>query len=74
MHELVLVAGSDVKADVARTWSVTATNINGRAEGAFTIPLSGGRIDLAEYLRHGSTARPSDGPTGPVWMPDDWED
>ena len=73
LHEVVLVAGSDVTADVTCTWSATATNISGRVEGAFTIPLSGGRIDLSEYLWHGSTARPSDDPIGPVWMPDDWE-
>lgn len=74
LHEVVIVAGGDVVADVTCTWSATAVNINGRVEGAFTIPLANGQIDLREYLWHGSTARPSDGPTGAVWMPDDLED
>lgn len=74
LQEVVLVAGSGVMAAVTCTWLATAVNINGRAEGEFTLPLASGRVDLGEHLSHGSTARPSDGPTGPVWMPDDSED
>lgn len=54
---ILLLAGPSLDSDITCTWTATATNINGRAEGTLTIPLRVQRIDLSEYLRHGSTER-----------------
>lgn len=54
---ILLLAGQRIGGGIAGTWSATATNVNGRAEGAFTIPLCAQRLDLSDYLDHGSTAQ-----------------
>ena len=73
---ILLLAGPSLNSDITCTWSATATNMNGRAEGAFTIPLRKRRIDLSEYLHHGSTARTwsRDDPDSNIVFPDDWDD
>lgn len=73
---ILLLAGPSLDSDITCTWTATATNMNGRAEGTFTIPLRKRRINLSEYLHHGSTARTwnRDDPDSNVVFPDDWDE
>lgn len=64
LDEIVLVSGQELTGGITCTWMATATNTNGRSEGSVLIQV-GERIDLSEYLLHGSTATvpgvPADG-------------
>lgn len=52
---ILLLAGASLDRDISCIWSATATNMNGRAEGSFVIPIRAHRVDLSEYLKHGAT-------------------
>lgn len=52
---ILLLAGHSLSGDITCTWSATATNMNGRTEGTFAIPLRAERLDLSEYLTHGDS-------------------
>lgn len=73
---ILLLAGPSLDSDISCTWTATATNMDGRAEGTFTIPLRPRRADLSEYLRHGSTERTwnREDPDSNIVFPDDWDD
>lgn len=73
---ILLLAGPSLDSDINCTWTATATNMNGRAEGTFAIPLRAQRVDLSEYLHHGSTERTwnRDDPDSSIVFPNDWDD
>lgn len=73
---ILLLGGASLDSDITCAWSATATNMNGRAEGNFVIPLRTQRIDLSEYLKHGSTERTwnRDDHESNIVFPDDWDD
>ena len=77
LHDgILLLAGPSLDSDITCTWTATATNMNGRAEGTFTIPLRAQRVGLSEYLHHGSTERTwnRDDPDSNIVYPDHWDD
>lgn len=55
---ILLLAGSNLAGNVNCTWTATATNMDGRAGGTFTIPLRERRVDLSRYLDHGTNLAP----------------
>lgn len=73
---ILLLAGPTLDSDITCTWTATATNMNGRAQGNFTIPLRARRVGLSEYLRHGSGERTwnPDDPNSNIIFPDGWDD
>lgn len=70
--ENVLVVSPTCPGPIRCTWTATATNLSGVAEGEFTLPVEGSPIDIGGLLQHrvnqrGRTMRP--GQTGDGWQP-----
>lgn len=77
LHDgIFLLAGPGLDSDIICTWTATATNMNGRAKGTFTIPVRKRPVELNEYLCHGSGVRTGDrdDPGNNVVLAEDWDD
>jgi hypothetical protein len=49
---LRLVAKAPFVEPVTATWTATASNVNGKTKGSFSIPVGGAPVDMAEVLQH----------------------
>lgn len=67
---VLMVGGPEVGTGVTCSWFATATNVDGRAQGTFTLPVDPERVDISPSLAHEPPRTESGGAT--IVYPDDF--